>query len=123
MVLQKTFNVALDRLARPQIHILHRSVSAFHVCGLQGVAAAAVLSLGLVTLQGLSVWVMGGLILAAMLTFLALVMATKVITGHETIIYCPSPKSPSWPLQPRVLWWLGQPLLHTWSRDSESERF
>jgi prolipoprotein diacylglyceryltransferase len=110
IVLQKTFNDALDRFASPEIHILHRPVSAFHVCGLHGVAAAVLLSLGLVTRQGLSTWVMGGLVLAAVLTFFALVMATKIITGHESIIYYHH-EIAVMTASAVVLWLLRQPLL------------
>lgn len=77
----------LDHLVRPEVHIYHRSPSAFHVCGLTGLALAIGLAMTLVWHGGLSPWVMGLVILAAMGTFLALAMATKIATGRENLVY------------------------------------
>jgi hypothetical protein len=83
----KSLNGYLDKLARPDIHLLGRSRPAFRVCGYTGLTMAAILAVTLATHLGLSLVVIAVLILAAALTFLGLVMATKIITGEELIIY------------------------------------
>jgi hypothetical protein len=67
MVFQKMFNSLLDAFVAPEVHILHRSPSAFHVCGCVGVAVA-LLTVSLVTHMALSPWVVVGLILVAVWT-------------------------------------------------------
>lgn len=81
------FNNTLDTLVRLEFDLFRRSWSAFQVCGLIGLVLAVLLSMTLVMYLGLSPWVMAGLVVAAVLTFLGLVMATKIITGEEQIIY------------------------------------
>jgi hypothetical protein len=85
--LHNIFNRCFDKLVRSEVQIRHRSVSAFQVCGYAGYTLAIVLGVILVTNRGLSLWVMGGLVLASALTFLALAMATKIIVGEERLIY------------------------------------
>jgi Prolipoprotein diacylglyceryl transferase len=87
VLLREAFNGNLDQVVRPRIHIYHLSWSAYQVCGYTGLMLAIVLAITLVTYRELSPWVMAGLAVSAMLTFLGLVMATKIVTGEETIIY------------------------------------
>jgi Prolipoprotein diacylglyceryl transferase len=87
MTVRETINGRLDRLARPEVRLLGRVRPAFLVCGYTGLAAAVALALTLVGLRGLSPWVFGGIILTSMATFLALAMATKIVTGREMLIY------------------------------------
>src|SRR5690349_9699097 len=77
----------LDRLVRAEIRVFGKRRAAFQVCGLTGVALAVTLAMLLVSHQGLSHWVMGALILSAVITFFLVVMITKIITGEEKIIY------------------------------------
>jgi hypothetical protein len=77
----------LDCLARTRIRVGGHRLPAFQFCGYTGVLAAIALAMTLVGKTGLSLWVMGLIIAAAMATFLVLVYATKIITGEEQIIY------------------------------------
>ena len=77
----------LDQLVRPEIRLGHHSRSAFQVCGYTGLGLAVVLAMTLVAQRGLSPWVMGALILAAMGTFLSLALATKILSGGENLVY------------------------------------
>jgi len=77
----------LDKLVRPEIYVFHRPWPAFQVCGYIGLALAILLSTILIIRLGLSLWVLTWILLAAVLTFFALVMITKIITGEERIIY------------------------------------
>lgn len=60
---------------------------AFQVCGCIGVTLAIGLAMTFVGHAGLSHWTMFEIILSAIATFFVLVMATKIITGEERIIY------------------------------------
>src|SRR3712207_6538150 len=80
-------NRVLDRLARPRLWFGRRSWPAFQVCGYAGLALAWALALALVAHRGLPLWPMAAVALAAMATFLALALATKVITGREVLVY------------------------------------
>ncbi len=80
-------NRHLDKLVRLEMRLLHRPRPAFQVCGYTGLTLAIILSLILASVRGLSPVVIAALILAAVLTFFGLVMATKIITGEERIIY------------------------------------
>jgi len=57
------------------------------VCGCIGFVLAVLLTLLLVMRLDLSSWILAAIMLAAVLTFFGLVMATKIITGEERIIY------------------------------------
>jgi len=83
----KMGNHILNRLARCKIVLGGHRLPAFQVCGCTGVAAAIVLSMTLAAKGGLSLWVMSAIIATAMATFLTIVMATKIISGEEQIIY------------------------------------
>ncbi len=79
--------LVFDALVRTRLAIAGRSLPSFQVCGYTGVLAAFALTMTLAVKAGLSPLVMGLIILSAMATFLALVMATKLITREEQIIY------------------------------------
>lgn len=81
------FDHCMDKTARPRVRVLRRSFSAFHVCGLIGWIAGISLALGLTAYAGLSLRVTGGLAVAAFVTFFALSLAVKVLTGRENIVY------------------------------------
>jgi hypothetical protein len=59
----------------------------FQLCGTAGLALAIMLAMILTRHAGLSYWVMARIVEMAVATFLGLVMATKMITGEERIIY------------------------------------
>ena len=83
----KRFDSYLDRLVRPDIHIAQLSRSTFQVFGYSGLALAVVLAMSLVLQLGLSPLIMAGVIIAAVATFFALAMATKIVIGEERLIY------------------------------------
>jgi Prolipoprotein diacylglyceryl transferase len=87
LLLREVFNKNLDKLVRPEVPALRRSLSAFHVCGVVGLSLALLLAMILVMYLELSRLVTAGLMVAAVIVFLGLVMATKIITGEEVIIY------------------------------------
>ena len=83
----KQGNHIFDSFASTTVRIADRRLPAFQFCGYAGVAAAVILSMVLVGKTGLSYLVMAGTTGAAMLTFLGLVTAIKVITGEEQMVY------------------------------------
>src|SRR5258707_9303091 len=87
MLLHTVFNSNLDKLVRPEIRLLRRPWSTFQVCGYTGLALAILLSMTLVIYQHLSPLVMLGIILAAVLTFFAQAIITKIILGEEDLVY------------------------------------
>jgi hypothetical protein len=87
MKLYKLTNRSLDALARPEFVVLNRSRSAFKLCGYTGLISAVSLAFVLVMQLGLPLWVLALLVLSSALTFLALAMATKIITAKERLIY------------------------------------
>src|SRR5262249_46458556 len=66
---------------------LKRSVSAFQLCGGGGFVCAVALALLLVSWQGLPLWIMTTLVLSSVLTFFALAMMTKMVSGTEQLTY------------------------------------
>lgn len=72
---------------RPRLVIAGRSVSSFHVCGVTGLLLGTSLALTLASYTGLSHAVVVVLLASGVLTFLALAMATKVVTGRESLVY------------------------------------
>lgn len=76
----------LGRLVRPTLQIGGRSVSTYHVCGAAGFALAAGLTATLAYRQGLSLPLLGLLILAAVGVLFGLTLATKLVTGEERIV-------------------------------------
>jgi hypothetical protein len=82
-----TLNRCLDKFVHPYIHARGGIWPAFQVYGYTGLALAVLVALTLTARLGLSQVMTVALVLAAMLTFLGLVMGTKIITGEERIIY------------------------------------
>lgn len=85
--LQQALCVRLDPWIRPRLKVLRRAFSAFHVCGLIGWIAGISFSMALTARLGLSLRVTGGLAVAAFVTFFALNLAVKVLTGRENLVY------------------------------------
>src|SRR5215472_1288800 len=71
----------------PKLRLFGKPRSAFRVCGSVGMAMAVMLAIVLSVHTGLSSWVTAGTISTAAAAFLALVTATKILTGEERIIY------------------------------------
>jgi hypothetical protein len=71
----------------PDLNFLGKPRSAFRVCGSLGLLLSAALAWILAGHAGLSSWVIAGIACTAVPTFVALVMATKIVTGEETIVY------------------------------------
>jgi Prolipoprotein diacylglyceryl transferase len=80
-------NRTLDALVWPEVIVLHRSLSAFMVCGYSGLACALALAMALGAYLDLSLWVMAVLVLSSVLTVFALALAMKILTGAEQLIY------------------------------------
>jgi Prolipoprotein diacylglyceryl transferase len=70
-----------------RLRLVDRELSSFQVCGLTGFAAACAVALGLSAARGLSLRDEALLIALAVAVFLGLAVATKAITGTETLIY------------------------------------
>ncbi len=80
-------NRTLDRFPRPGLRLLNQPLPAFQVCGYTGLLLGFVQSMVLIRRLGLSQLVLLGITGVVILTFFALVMATKILTGEEQIIY------------------------------------
>jgi hypothetical protein len=87
VLIHKRINHFFDRWAIPQISIFKDNLSSYKFCGYIGLTMAVILTMTLVPLGGLSHWVIVGIALTGVFTFLALAMATKIITGEEQLIY------------------------------------
>jgi hypothetical protein len=83
----KLTNDCLDKVIRPEIKVFHFFMPAYQVCGCVGLILAALLSMSLASRLGLSSWVIIALLSASALTFFALVIVTKILTGKERITY------------------------------------
>src|SRR6266571_2237155 len=106
----EVFNNYLDKLVRPEVHVFHRSCSAFQFCGCIGLVLFTLLAMTLTLRMELSPCVTAVIILTSVLTFLGLVMATKIITGEERIIYYHHEIAVI-ALTGLLLWLLGRPVL------------
>jgi hypothetical protein len=106
----EAINHSLDQFVRPNIYLLRKSRSAFQVCGYTGLALSILLAMSLVLWRGLSPLVMVVIILAAVLTFFGLALATKIVTGEESLIYYHH-EIAVMSVVTVVLWLLGQPIL------------
>ena len=84
----QVINSCFDKLVHPAFSLFGRSWSCFQVFGGTGVVLAIGLRLTLARLSGLSVLVMAGLIVADLVSCLALIMITKIILGEERLTYC-----------------------------------
>ena len=69
------------------VRLAGRDRSSFRVCGVVGFVAACGLASALAGARGLSLAVEGAIVVVAVLTFFALALATKVLSGRETLIY------------------------------------
>jgi hypothetical protein len=110
MQLRKEFNNSLDKLVRPETRLLRRLWSTFQVCGYTGLALAILLSMTLVIHQGLSPFIMLTIILAAVLTFFAQAIITKIILGEEDLVYYRH-EIAVMTVAALLLWLLHQPIL------------
>ncbi|MGQ3685011.1 MAG: prolipoprotein diacylglyceryl transferase [Candidatus Loosdrechtia sp.] len=81
------FNNYLDKLARPEVRVLRRSLSSYQVCGVTGLFLAILLVMTLVINLGLSLLIMSVIVLTAVFILLGMAMITKIITGNEKLIY------------------------------------
>jgi hypothetical protein len=82
-----TLSMASTTWVRPTFTVLGRRWSAFRVCGVTGLLLGTCLAMWLAGESGLSRAIVGLLLAMGMVTFLALAMATKIITGRESLVY------------------------------------
>jgi Prolipoprotein diacylglyceryl transferase len=78
---------ALEKMIRPRISVAGHTCSAFKACGYTGYFLSIALGLILVTWQGLSPWIMAGIVGTTTLIFLVLAMAAKIVRGEEQLVY------------------------------------
>lgn len=71
----------------PSIVVFGRPFHGFRACGVAGIVLATALSATLIDVAGLSFEVAAGLLASGLVTFFVLAMATKLLTGNETLIY------------------------------------
>ena len=109
--IKKSINGFFDKWVRPEFSLAGRSWLFFQVCGGAGVVFAIALMLVLARLSGLSVLLMGGLIVADLLACLALVMGTKIILGEGRLTYCHHEISLI-VVTAAIAWLLDQPVLN-----------
>jgi hypothetical protein len=76
-----------DRLARTGIPMCSGRVPAFQACGAVGLFAAGTVATVLARATGLPYWLVAAIGASAVVVFLALVFACKVVTGEERIVY------------------------------------
>lgn len=86
--MKRALNSLFDNLVRPAFKFGGRSWSCFQVFGGLGLVSAILLVLTLSRLNGLSLAVVGVMIVAIVVAFLALIMVTKIILGDERLTYC-----------------------------------
>lgn len=87
MQIKIALNGYLDKSGRSNIRIGQHTWDAFKFCGLTGLALAVALAVYLASRLELSIWIMAGIIVSALLTFLGFSFITKIITGEEQLIY------------------------------------
>ncbi len=100
----------LNFIVSPIIKWRGREQSAFQLFGCTGLALAVLLAMGLVAYQQASLYMMVGIIMAAVATFLVLAMITKIILGEERLIYYHH-EIAIMNVTALVLWLLNQPVL------------
>ena len=108
--IKRSVNRFFDGFVRPEFSFAGRSWLFFQVCGGAGVVAAIVLMLTLAVFSGLSVTLMGALIVADLIACLALTMITKIILGEERLTYCHHEISLI-VVTVLIVWLVGQPVL------------
>lgn len=73
--------------SKPYLEIGRRRWALFQICGVAGFALSLVTTQALIVREGLSRGVLAAITVAAVATFFGLVLATKILTGRERIIY------------------------------------
>lgn len=86
-ITREASNAWLDNLVRTEIRVLGRRRPAFHVCGAMGLLLSVMVSLELAWVRHLEIGVVLGLTLVCCASFLALVMARKIMFGAERLVY------------------------------------
>lgn len=109
-VIKRSVNGFFDRFVRPEFSFAGRTWLFFQVCGGAGVVFAIALMLTLAALSGLSLTLMGALIVADLIACLALTMITKIILGEERLTYCHHEISLIL-ITALIAWLVGQPVL------------
>jgi prolipoprotein diacylglyceryltransferase len=71
----------------PIVRVGSREWSAFRFFGVAGLVAGVTLGAALATRLALSPWIVLGIAISAVLTFLCLAMATKIVTGREQLTF------------------------------------
>jgi hypothetical protein len=77
----------MNTFISPQLGIVGRTLPSFQVCGYMGLLLAFMQSAMLIRYLHLSQLTLLGMTSVVVVTFFGLVMATKIITGEEQIIY------------------------------------
>ena len=72
---------------RPSVVVFGRRFHSVRACGVAGIVLATALAATLIGVAGLSFGVAAGLLASGLATFFVLAMATKLLTGNETLIY------------------------------------
>lgn len=75
--INESLNCQLDLLVRPSISFKGKCISPFQIWGSVGIILALILTASLVTSLGLSLQILGRLILAATVTFLGVALEGK----------------------------------------------
>lgn len=110
MNLIRQFNKCFDIFALPQFRWRSHHFPMFQLCGCTGLAVAALMASWHITRLGLSHAVLLSIAMAAVVTFAGLVMATKIMTGEEHIIYYHH-EIAIMTVVGLMLWLLNQPIL------------
>ncbi|MDX2152676.1 MAG: prolipoprotein diacylglyceryl transferase [Bryobacteraceae bacterium] len=71
----------------PRLSVAGRSLCSFHVFGLAGFAAACAAAGAVTDMRGLPAWPLLALVATAVVTFLALAYATKILAGAERLVF------------------------------------
>ena len=108
--MKRTLNAVFDTLVRPSFSLGGRSLSFFQLFSGAGLVLAIVLMLTLASYRGLSVAVMGVMIVADLLTFLTVAMVTKIILNEERLTYCHH-EIALLVVTAVLSWWFRQPVL------------
>ncbi len=98
------------KLITPSVTVRGRRLSSFHLCGIVGWVTGISLAFVLTAHQQLPLWVTGVIALGSIATFLTLVMAMKIATGEENIVYYHHEVAVV-AVSALTLWVLGVPLL------------
>lgn len=100
----------LDGLVHPRVQLFSESWSAYQIWGCAGLILAILQSLVLAARSHLYLPMVLAIVICAVLTFVAVIMVTKVIVGKELIIYLHHEIAVML-VTAILLWWLRQPVL------------